>query len=128
MNLVPAAKSAGISLYQMENGMPEFKDVSQVLEALSGSASAEKLKGMDATILFDLSGEESGQWTVTIDDGKVDFEEGSPESPSVTVEAKAEDLKALVKGELNPMAAFMQGRLKVKGDMSVAMQLQKLFS
>jgi putative sterol carrier protein len=83
---------------------------------------------MDATILFDLSGEDGGQWTVSIRDGKVSFEDGSPESPTLTVEAVAEDLKALVKGELNPMAAFMQGRLKVKGDMSTAMQLQKLFS
>jgi putative sterol carrier protein len=108
--------------------MPELTTAKETLEALSRSASAEKLKGMDATILFDLSGEGGGQWTVTIDDGRVDFEEGSPESPTVTVEAQAEDLKALVKGELNPMAAFMQGRVKVRGDMSIAMQLQKLFS
>jgi putative sterol carrier protein len=108
--------------------MPELTTAKEALAALSGSASVEKLKGVNATILFDLSGEERGQWTVTIDDGRVDFKEGSPESPTLTVEAKTEDLKALVKGELNPMAAFMQGRLKVRGDMSTAMQLQKLFS
>jgi putative sterol carrier protein len=108
--------------------MPQLSTAKAALEAMSRSASAEKLKGMDATILFDLSGEDGGQWTVTIRDGQVGFEDGSPESPTLTVEAKAEDLKALVKGELNPMAAFMQGRLRVKGDMSTAMQLQKLFS
>ena len=124
----PAAEAEEISLYQTENTMPEITTAREALEALSGSGSAEKLKGVDATILFDLSGEESGQWTVTIDDGQVDFTEGSPEPPTVTVEATAEDLKALVRGELNPMAAFMQGRVKVKGDMSIAMQLQKLFS
>jgi putative sterol carrier protein len=100
----------------------------QVLKDLSESADAEKLKGMDATILFDVSGEDGGQWTVTIDNGKVNVEEGETGSPTITVTAAANDLKALVKGDLNPMAAFMQGRLKVKGDMSVAMQLQKLFS
>lgn len=99
----------------------------QVLKDLSESADAEKLKGMDATILFDVSGEDGGQWTVTIDNGKVNVEEGETGSPTITVTAAANDLKALVKGDLNPMAAFMQGRLKVKGDMSVAMQLQKLF-
>jgi putative sterol carrier protein len=108
--------------------MPEITTGREALEALAGSASAEKLKGMDATLLFDLSGEGGGQWTVTIDEGQVDFTEGSPEPPTVTVEASVQDLKALVTGELSPMAAFMQGRVKVKGDMSIAMQLQKLFS
>jgi putative sterol carrier protein len=108
--------------------MPQLETAKEALEAMSRSASAEKLEGLDATILFDLSGEDGGQWTVSIRDGQVSFEDGGPESPTLTVEAVAEDLKALVKGELNPMAAFMQGRLKVKGDMSTAMQLQKLFS
>lgn len=36
------------------------------------------------------------------------------------------DLEALVAGDLDPMGAFMQGKLKVDGDMSVAMQLSQL--
>lgn len=108
--------------------MSKSDTAKRALEALSESADAEKLKGMDATILFDISGEDGGQWTVTINDGQVDVEEGSTaESPTITVGASAKDLKALIEGDLNPMAAFMQGRLKVKGDMSMAMQLQKLF-
>lgn len=99
----------------------------RILKDLSESADAEKLKGLDATILFDISGEEGGEWTVKIDDGQVSVEEGQTESPTITVAAAAKDLKALIKGDLNPMAAFMQGKLKVKGDMSAAMQLQKLF-
>ena len=34
------------------------------------------------------------------------------------------DWEALTKGELDAMTAFMQGKLKVEGDMSNAMQLQ----
>lgn len=98
------------------------------LQALSESADAEKLEGMDAIILFDVSGEGQEQWTVTIHDGQVTVDEGGTEKPTITVEATAADLKALVAGDLNPMAAFMKGRLKVKGDISMAMQLQKLFS
>jgi putative sterol carrier protein len=112
----------------MENGMPDITDVGQALNALTGSASVERLKGIDAAILFDVSGEGGGQWTVTIKDGQVGVEQGRSGSPTVTVEVAAKDLTALVRGELKPMAAFMQGRLKVKGDMSVAMQLQKLFT
>jgi putative sterol carrier protein len=38
-----------------------------------------------------------------------------------------EDLTKLYKGELNAMAAVMTGKIKIKGDMGVAMKLQSLF-
>ncbi len=107
--------------------MTSSETAKQALAALSESADPDKLRGMDSTILFDLSGEESEQWTVTIKDGEVDVDEGSVGSPAITVETTTADLKALIQGDLNPMAAFMKGRLKVKGDISMAMQLQKLF-
>ena len=37
-----------------------------------------------------------------------------------------EDLLAMVKGQLDPMAAMMRGRLKIAGDMGVAMKLQSM--
>lgn len=39
-----------------------------------------------------------------------------------------ENMAALIAGTLNPMSAFMGGKIKVKGDMGVAMKLQSLFS
>ncbi len=44
------------------------------------------------------------------------------------VESSFEDFLALTKGELNPMGAVMSGKVKIKGDMSVAMKLQSLFN
>jgi putative sterol carrier protein len=99
-----------------------------MLGTLTTSADIERLKDVDATILFDVKGGDGGLWTLDIDHGNISFEEGDTGSPDVTVESTAEDLKALISGDLKPMAAFMRGKLKVKGDMSVAMQLQKLFS
>ncbi|MFT6210015.1 MAG: alkylation response protein AidB-like acyl-CoA dehydrogenase/putative sterol carrier protein [Bacteroidia bacterium] len=40
-----------------------------------------------------------------------------------TVDVTMEDLTAMLAGDLNPMNAFMSGKIKVKGDMSVAMKL-----
>ena len=108
--------------------MTSSETAKQVLATLSESADPEKLRGMDTTILFDLSGEENEQWTVTIQDGEIDVAEGNVGSPAITVQITRADLKALIEGDLNPMAAFMKGRLKVTGDISMAMQLQKLFS
>ncbi len=43
-----------------------------------------------------------------------------------TVKMELQDLQNLLSGDLNPMTAFMTGKLKVEGDMSVAMKLQSL--
>ncbi len=45
-----------------------------------------------------------------------------------TVNVEWEDFLSLLQGSLDPMTAFMQSKVKVAGDMSVAMKLQQLFS
>ncbi|XP_007947168.1 stomatin-like protein 1 [Orycteropus afer afer] len=44
--------------------------------------------------------------------------------PDVVVEMAEEDLRALLRRELRPLGAYMSGRLKVKGDLAVAMKLE----
>lgn len=70
------------------------------------------------------------------DEGVV-FLDLTGKTPSVTNDDKDADctittsiatLEALRKGELNPMMAVMSGKVKIKGDMSVAMKLQSLLS
>lgn len=107
--------------------MPQFTSAAQALEALPGSVGPEKLAGIDEVVLFDLSGEGGGQWTVTIANGQLSVAEGAEAAPTVTLKMTAADLTSLLNGDLSPMAAFMQGRLKVEGDMSAAMRLQTLF-
>ncbi|MFZ6769223.1 SCP2 sterol-binding domain-containing protein [Undibacterium sp. Di26W] len=41
-----------------------------------------------------------------------------------TISISLENLAALLTGQLNPMNGFMMGKLKVSGDMSIAMRLQ----
>lgn len=43
-----------------------------------------------------------------------------------TITLSRKNLEKLVSGKLNPMTAFLTGKIKVEGDMSVAMQLQTL--
>ena len=75
--------------------------------------------GLTKSLKLDFKGEGfihvDGQ-TVTNDDAEADC----------TVVVSREDLEAMAKGQLDPMSAMLRGRLKIKGDMAVAMQLQSL--
>ena len=57
-------------------------------------------------------------------DGRTVTNDDAPSDCTVTV--TREDLEAMAKGELDPMTAMMRGRLKIQGDMGVAMQLQSM--
>ncbi|CAN5446044.1 SCP2 sterol-binding domain-containing protein [soil metagenome] len=72
-----------------------------------------------ATVQYDLS---EPMYSV-IEGGEMQVFEGRAENPDVTVAMSDEDFVLLMKGELNGMAAFMSGRLKVQGDMMLAQRL-----
>lgn len=52
--------------------------------------------------------------------------EGKADNPSITISMSGLDFKDMQNGQLNGMAVFMSGKLKVKGDMSLAMKLKSL--
>ncbi len=64
---------------------------------------------------------------VVLDAGTVRTVDGRAEAPDVTVTIADDDLLALFKGKLNPMMAFMTGRIRIGGDVALAQRLVKLF-
>jgi putative sterol carrier protein len=98
------------------------------LQELVASTDPQTLAGTDAVILFDLTGEGGGQWTLTVTDGCPTLVEGAAETPELTLRMAADDFTALVGGTMNPISAFMQGRIKVEGDMGMALRLQAFFA
>jgi len=87
----------------------------------------EAAEGVDAVIQYRLTGEEGGDWIITIRDGKCSVAEGLAESPKMTLTAEAQDLKDVLLGKANGMQYFMQGRLKLAGDLNLAMKLTSFF-
>jgi len=62
-----------------------------------------------------------------LDAGTVRTVDGRAEAPDLTVTIGDDDLLALFNGALNPMMAFMTGRIRVGGDVALAQRLVKLF-
>ena len=63
---------------------------------------------------------------VTVEDGVVSVREGEGDADA-TISASNENFERILSGEQNATAAYMSGKLKIKGDMGAAMKLQKLF-
>jgi putative sterol carrier protein len=100
----------------------------QIVEALPQFLIPEKAGSTNATIVFDLSGAEAGKWWVKIHDGKAESGKGDPsDNPNLTLVADAGDWVKIMTGKLDGTAAFMQGKLKIKGDMGLAIKMQTLF-
>jgi putative sterol carrier protein len=89
-------------------------------------ANPAKLAGIRAVFQFDIGGTDPGVFFVGIDEGKAVVNEGSHASPDITLTMSSNDFADLVEGRLDGVTAFMGGKLKVKGDMTLAMRLQSL--
>jgi putative sterol carrier protein len=98
--------------------------VTDFFDALPSRVDAGKTAGMNNSYVFDIEG--AGTWTVKVADGGVTVDEGDS-GGDCTISTSAETFERIVAGEQNPTAAYMSGKLKIKGDMGAAMKLQKLF-
>ena len=89
-------------------------------------ANPAKLAGMKGVFQFDISGADPGTYSVAIADGKAIVSEGASAPADITITMASNDFSDMVEGKLDSVGAFMGGKLKVKGDMMLAMQLQSL--
>jgi putative sterol carrier protein len=99
----------------------------EVIAGMPAAFNADAAKGMNAVYQYDIQGEGGGQFYNEIKDGALEVKEGAHASPNITITMSSKDYLDLVNGKLNGQMAFMSGKLKIKGDMSLAMKLQNLF-
>ena len=101
--------------------------VAELMEKMPGAFLPEKAQGVDAVIQFKFTGAEAGEWNATIKDGSVAVAQGAHPSPKMTLTADSEDYVKIITGELDGMQAFMQGKIKLAGDLNLAMKLMQMF-
>ena len=99
----------------------------QVFKEMPTYFQSEKAGSTKGNVQFDLSGDNGGKWWIKIAEGKAEAGKGEVESPNLTLIADAGDYVKIATGQLDPTAAFMSGKLKIKGDMGLAMKFASLF-
>ena len=90
------------------------------------AANPDRAAGTTAVYQFDLSGDEGGQYHVALKDGRGEAGQGAADNPNITISMAAGDFVDMVEGRLDPTMAFMSGKIKIKGDMGLAMKLQSI--
>jgi len=101
--------------------------VKEIFDGMPEAFNKEAATGMNAVFQYDITGDGGGKWYNEIKDGELTVNEGEHGSPNITLTVSAEDYVAMAEGTLNGQQAFLTGKLKIKGDMSLAMKLQTLF-
>ncbi len=105
--------------------MPSIRDI---MLAMPAAADAQKVGGVNATIQFSFSGEEPGEYTLRVQNGAVTVDEGVTANPDATLSTPSEVWKGIAAGEVNPISAFMSGKIKASGNMALLMQMQGWFN
>jgi putative sterol carrier protein len=101
--------------------------VKQSFEMMPSRFNKEAAKGLNAVYQFDLSGDGGGKWYAIIKDQTVEVKEGANPSPNITISMAAQDYLDMLSGKLNGQVAFMSGKLRIAGDMGLALRMQSLF-
>jgi hypothetical protein len=81
---------------------------------------------INAVYQFNISGPGGGQWSVDCTRPGGLIASGVAAAPKCTVAATDADFLAIVNGKMNAQMAFMSGKLKIQGDMGLAMKLQQI--
>ncbi len=96
-------------------------------ETIKSAFQPDKAAGVDTVVQFKFTGTQASNWYVVIKDQKCESTEGLHPDPKMTMTVDSEDYIKISTGELDATMAFMKGKVKVSGDMGVALGMGKYF-
>ena len=101
--------------------------VSELFEEMTERFDGVAAEGMNKTFQWNITGEESGVWAFQVVNGVGHLIPGGVENPDTTFTTSSKDWIAIAEGRQDAMKAFMTGKLKVTGNMMLAMKVPHLF-
>jgi putative sterol carrier protein len=103
------------------------KTIPELMDSIPHYFVPEKAAGVDAVIQFHLTGNQGGDWNVTIKNKECSVDKGITENPRLILTADAQVCLDILSGKLDGLRAYMKGKLKLKGDMGLAMKIAGFF-
>ncbi|XP_075681711.1 hydroxysteroid dehydrogenase-like protein 2 [Rhinoderma darwinii] len=126
------------STMEKHGGSAAFKEGKQVASSPKGpveetftlirkSINEETVKSVQGVYQFVLAGSEEGTWYMDLKNDNGGVGKGEPPiKADVVMSMESEDFVKMFTGKLKPTMAFMSGKLKIKGNMGLAMKLEAL--
>lgn len=108
--------------------MSEPISVKPIFAAMPLNVNKEAAKTANTVYQFNLAGEGGGQFTMTIRHGECMVEEGVTAAPDVIVSATAADYFNIATGAYPFGLAYINGRLKVDGDLRLVVRMGSYFA
>jgi putative sterol carrier protein len=108
--------------------MSEEITVKQIVEEnIPAQFNSEAAQGEKAIIQMTITGDDAGDWYITVDDGACKVTEGVHENPDASIKMKDKDYIAMNTGKLNAIMAVTFGKLKFSGSQTILFKMQKWF-
>lgn len=121
------ATSKSSSAKKEDASAPGKGQVDQLFKTIMAVTNEEIVKKTNAVFAFEVKGAEEGHWYLDLKNGAGSAGKGESPSPAdATLIMDSQDFVKMFQGKLKATAAFMTGKLKIKGDMGKAMKLEKL--
>lgn len=103
--------------------------IAGIFDMIKGVLNPDLVNTTKGVYKFDLSGEHAGVWYLDLKNDAGSLGPGEPVSAAdVVMSMDSADFVKMFTGKLKPTMAFMSGKLKIKGDMSLAIKMEKMMS
>ena len=98
-----------------------------IFEGMVTEFNAKEAKRWNTIIQYNITGKSGGKFYVEIKDQKCKLEGGEATNPKLIITASREDWVAIAEDKLEGQKAFMEGKMKVEGDMNDLFRMQEVF-
>jgi len=102
-------------------------NVKEMMKDIPNHFNAEKAKGVSGIVQCIFSGDQASDWVIWIENQTCEVKEGKVDNADLTIKADAQDGVNVLIGKLDAMRAYMLGKVKVFGDLSLGMKLTNFF-
>ena len=109
----------------------KIEDMRILLKGMALTFNGRAAGDLKATIQFEVTGKQPGNWFLSIEDGKCIFHEGkangATNGATLTIQTPSEVWLAIANREMDGQQAFMEGKYTATGDVTLLMRMKSLF-